>query len=579
MGWIIINIKINKMKNIKYLFLVFALFSMGACQDDVLDTVARDAFAEDLIYSDPSQVERLVFTAYNSTESWGINRFQWWGRRFNIEGGSFEAKFNFQDLDLFRVRAGWTASNTGIFNQKWSNYWDYVRLTNEFLDRIDESEAMAIDPEKVGILKAEMKFLRANLYSKLIKYYGGVPILERALGLEDNFDLVRNSYEECVDFIVRELDEAAAVLPETRPDSEFGRATKLAALAVKSRTLLYAASKLHDPSTVPNGPLYDYTKGSKWQDAADAAKAIIDIVGVRDLMPVNNAQDYQNLFLSPNQDILFARPFGSEFYDFGTDANSLWDQTQSPNGYTGWALSSPTHNFALQFNMADGTTTDGGGYDPQNPNADREMRYYANLLFNGADFRGREVQYYLSEDVDAFPHGLDSPEGLGNTQHSSKTGYNIRKFQDENVPVAGGISPQRPYILYRLAEIYLNYAEAQYHLGKEADALEYLNKVSSRALQPNITASSDALLEAIKRERRVELSFEGHNFFDERRWMEVDHLGFDIQGLKWTKKADGALEFDEYTVVTRPYFEKHYYLPIPITEVEKAPSMEQNFGY
>lgn len=571
--------KINIMKNIKYLFLVFAFFALSACQDDILDTVARDAFAEDLIYSDPSQVERLVFTAYNSTESWGINRFQWWGRRFNIEGASFEAKFNFQDRDLFRVRAGWTSSNTGIFSDKWRNYWDYVRLTNEFLDRIDESEAMQIDPEKVGILKAEMKFLRANLYSKLIKYYGGVPILERALGLEDNFDLVRNSYEECVDFIVRELDEAAAVLPETRPGNEFGRATKLAALAVKSRTLLYAASKLHDPGTVPNGPLYDYAKGSKWQDAADAAKVIIDIVGARDLMAVNNAQDYQNLFLSPNQDILFARPFGSEFYDFGTDANSLWDQTQSPNGYTGWALSSPTHNFALQFNMADGTSTDGGSYDPQNPNSDREMRYYANLLFNGADFRGREVQYYLSEDVNTYPHGLDSPEGLGNTQHSSKTGYNIRKFQDENVPVAGGISPQRPYILYRLAEIYLNYAEAQYHLGKEADALEYLNKVSRRALQPDISASGDALLEAIKRERRVELAFEGHNFFDERRWMEVDHLGFDIQGLKWTKKADGAVEFEEYTVVARPYFEKHYYLPIPNDEVEKAPSMEQNFGY
>lgn len=569
------------MKNIKlkYLFILFALFSISACQDDVLDTVAKDAFAEDLIYSDPGQVERLVFTAYNSTESWGINRFQWWGRRFNIEGGSFEAKFNFQDLDLFRVRAGWTASNAGIFTQKWRNYWDYVRLTNEFLDRIDESEAMKEDPEKVGILKAEMKFLRANLYSKLIKYYGGVPILDRALGLDDNFDLIRNSYEECVDFIVKELDEAAAGLPETRPANEFGRATKLAALAVKSRTLLYAASKLHDPSTSPNGPLYDYAKSTKWQDAADAAKAIIDIVGARDLMAVNNAQDYQNLFLSPNQDILFARPFGSEFYDFGTDANSLWDQTQAPNGYTGWALSSPTHNFALQFNMADGTSTDGGSYDPQNPNDNREMRYYADLLFNGAQFRGREVQYFLSEDVNAYPHGLDSPEGLGNTQHSSKTGYNIRKFQDENVPVAGGISPQRPYILYRLAEVYLNYAEAQYHLGKEADALEFLNKVSRRALQPEITANGDALLEAIKRERRVELCFEGHNFFDERRWMVVDHLGFDIKGHKWTKKADGALGFEEYTVVTRPYFEKHYYLPIPRTEVEKAPSMEQNFGY
>ncbi|RME02298.1 MAG: RagB/SusD family nutrient uptake outer membrane protein, partial [Bacteroidetes bacterium] len=269
------------MKNskFKFIFIVFALFAINACQTDILDTEALDAFTEDFIYSDPDQMEALVYTAYNSTESWGMNRFQWWGRRFNIEGGSFEAKFNFKNLELFRLRSGLTPSNAGIFTQKWRNYWDYVRMTNEFLDRVDGSEAMKINPDKVNMLKAEMKFLRANLYVKLINYYGGVPIIDRALGLEDNFDLVRNSYEECVDFIVKELDEAAAVLPETRPASEFGRATKLAALAVKSRILLYAASKLHDPSTIPNGPLYDYTKPTKWQDAADAAKAVIDLVG------------------------------------------------------------------------------------------------------------------------------------------------------------------------------------------------------------------------------------------------------------------------------------------------------------
>lgn len=568
-----------KNKNLAYIFLIFALFVTNGCEKDILNTEAKDAFTEDFIYGDPEQAERLVFSAYNSTESWGINKFQWWGRRFNIEAASYEAKFNFQNLDLFRVRAGWTASNTGLFTQKWSDYWSYVRLTNEFLDRVDGSEAMQINPNKMNILKAEMKFLRANLYAKLIQYYGGVPILDRALGLEDNFDLVRNSYEECVEFIVKELDEAAAVLPLSRPDGEFGRATKLAALAVKSRTLLYAASKLHDPGTVPNGPLYDFTNSNKWQDAASAAKAIIDLVNERDLIPVSNATDYQSLFLSSNPDIFFARPYSSEYYDFGTDANSLWDQTQSPNGYTGWALSSPTHNFALEFNMADGTSTDGSTFDPLNPNDNREMRYYANLLFNGAQFRGREVEYYLSEDVNVFPHGLDSPEGLGNTQHSSKTGYNIRKFQDESVPVAGGISANRPYILYRLAEVYLNYAEAMYHVGDENAARKFVNKVTSRALQPAITASGNDLLEAIKKERRIELCFEGHNFFDERRWMEEDHLGFDIKGLKWTKNVSGAETFTEYTVVTRPYFEKHYYLPVPNSEVEKAPSMLQNAGY
>ncbi|WP_066218963.1 RagB/SusD family nutrient uptake outer membrane protein [Formosa haliotis] len=568
------------MKNIKILYtaVICLLLTIISCSD-VLDTEASDAFAEDLIYSDPAQVERLVYTVYNSTESWGVNKQQWWPRRFNLEGASFEGKFNFNNLDLFRLQALWNPNNVGVFTEKWANYFDYLRLANEFLDRIDGSEAMSKDPGRINMLKGEMKFLRANIYAKLVSYYGGVPIMEHALNLNDNFNLERNSYEDCVDFIVNELNEAAELLPENRPASEFGRATKVAALAVKSRTLLYAASKLHDPSTAPNGPLYDYTKASKWQDASDAALAVIELVGARDLISVANAVDYQQLFLSPNQDILFARPYGSAYYDFGTDVNSLPDQTQSPSGYGGWALSSPSHNFALQFNMADGTTTKGSTFDASNPNANREMRYYADLNFNGATFRGRQVEYYLSEDTSVYPHGLDSPEGLGNVLHSSKTGYNIRKFQDESLVQLTDISAQRPYILYRLAEIYLNYAEAQYQLGNESESRMFLNKVAERALLPAITASGPELLEAIKRERRVELAFEGHNFFDERRWMNEAHLGYDIKGLTWTKAKDGSLSFKEYTVMTRPWDTKQYYLPIPASEVEKAPALEQNAGY
>ena len=569
------------MKKVKliYIYAILALFTTFGCSD-VLDTEASNAFGEDLIYSDPVQVEKLVFNVYNSTESWSLNRNDWWGLRFNIENASFESKFNFQNLDLLKDQAGWTASDVGLFGYKWNNYFYYIRLSNEFLDRIDKSKAMEVNPAKVAILKAEMRFLRANLYSKLIKYFGGVPIMEHALGLNDDFNIKRNSYEECVNFIVKELDDVATVLPESRPDSEFGRATKLAALAVKSRTLLYAASKLHDPAFAPkNDPLFVYTKATKWQDAADAAKAIVDLVGARDLIATADATAYQKLFLAPNADIIFARPYSSQYYEYGTDANSLPDLTQSPSGYGGWGLSSPTHNFSLEFNMNDGKTTASSSFNPVMPNANREMRYYANLLYNGAQFRGREVQYFLSDKPTVFPHGLDSPQGLGNVQHSSKTGYNMRKFQDESVAVAGGISAKRPYVLYRLAEIYLNYAEALYHLNDETTARTFLNKVSTRALQPAITATGPALLEAIKRERRVELCFEGHSFFDERRWMNEANLGFPIKGLTWTKSAAGIVSFTEYTVITRPWDVKQYYLPIPRTEREKAPALDQNFGY
>ena len=573
------------MKKIKliYLFAAIGFFSMTSCED-VLDTDSLDSYPSDLIFSDPVQLERVVYSAYNSTESWGLNKSIWWARRYNIEAGSFEAKFNFKNLNRLGLSGnGWNSLNVGDFRNKWRDYFLFVNEINQFLNNVDDSEAMAVNPEKVNGLKAEMKFLRANIYSKMIKMFGGIPIFETAFGLGSEFNIPRNSYEECVTFIVKELDEAAAILPETRPASEFGRATKLAALAVKARTLLFAASKLHDPATLPSGPLYDYAKATKWKDAADAAKVIIDLVGGRDLIATPNAAAYQKLFLSANQDILFARSYGETLYDFGLDVNSLPDQTQSPSGYGGWGLSSPTHNFALEFNMADGSTTSGPSYVAATPNANREMRYYADLNYQGAMFRGRAVDYALATDA-SQADGLDSANGSsvgssGNDNHSSKTGYNIRKFQDEELTTTTDISAGRPYVLYRLAEVYLNYAEAKAEMGEDAEAKIYLNKVSARALQPEITLGGDALKEAIKRERRIELAFEGHNFWDERRWMNPANLGFDIKGLKWEKGAAGVVTQTEYNVVTRPWFDKQYYLPIPNQEIQKASALIQNDGY
>lgn len=573
------------MKKIKkiYLFIAIGFLSMTSCED-VLQTTNLGAFPEDIVFSDPAQLERVVFSAYNSTNGWALNKTVWWSRRFNVEVGSFEAKFNFKDLDRLRLRGnGWSALNYGDFRNKWRDYYLFVNEINQFLDKVDASEAMQVDAAKVTVLKAEMKFLRANIYAKLIKMHGGVPIFKTAFGLESEFNLPRNSYEECVNFIVKELDEAAAMLPSTRPENEFGRATKLSALAVKSRALLFAASKLHDPSTAPSGALYDYGKGTKWQDAADAAKAVIDLVGNRNLISTPDAKSYQNLFLSANEDILFARPYGGDLYDFGLDVNTLPDQTQSPSGYGGWALSSPTHNFTLEFNMKDGTTTSGTTFNAANPNDNREMRYYADLNFQGSNFRGREVDYALASDPSQVD-GLDSSNGSkvgspGNDGHSSKTGYNIRKFQNESLVTLTETTAGRPYILYRLAEVYLNYAEAKAEMGNDTEAKIYLNKVSSRALQPVITSNGDALKEAIKRERRIELAFEGHNFYDERRWMNPSNLGFDVKGLKWEKGAGGVLSNTEYKVVTRPWFDRQYYLPIPNQEIQKASALVQNAGY
>jgi len=579
----------KSIKRYSTIVLTFILLTLGACEDS-LEIDVRDSFASDLVLSTPEQVELLMLTTYNSTESFGAGS-QFWARYMNVEIASFEARMNFnattQALDQFAVLRGWTSANVGQLGQKWQDLWTYVRQANVFLELVEGSEAQINNPDEIEALKAEMRFLRANQYSKLLKFFGGVPLLTSAATLDDDFNIPRNSYQEVVEFIVSEIDEIAPLLPLTRDSGEFGRATRLAALALKSRTLLYAASDLHDPSLAPqssNLELYTYNKAGKWQDAADAAAAVIDLVEDRDLISTPNAKAYQELFLSENQDILFARPFGGSVFGFGTDVTTQPDNAQSPRGFDGWGLSTPLHNYTLIYNMNDGNTTDSPSYDTANPYENREMRFYANINYQGAIFRGRPIDYSISVDNTVVPDGLDSfsqdQQTLGNFRHGSTTGYAMRKFQNEALGTdVKQASPGRPYIIYRLAEIYLNYAEASFRAGDEETARRYVSRVSERALQPAITASGPELLEAIKRERRVELAFEGHNFFDERRWLNEDNLGFDVQGLRWAKDLDENVSFEEFTIETRPFDQKQYYLPIPQSETNRTEALIQNVGY
>ena len=190
-------------------------------------------------------------------------------------------------------------------------------------------------------------------------------------------------------------------------------------MALKSRVLLYAASPLHDPgsSGAPRGPLYDYTKSSKWQDASDAAKALIDL-GQYSLVQVNSVDDYHSLFLSPNSELIFARPFSPDFPNAGTNFNSLPDKAHGAVANGGWGISNPTHNFVQDFKMANGMRINetGSGYDPGNIYANREMRFYANINYQGATFKGVELEYWS-------PFGNASKDLPGNDgKHFAKTG-------------------------------------------------------------------------------------------------------------------------------------------------------------
>lgn len=569
------------MKNIKSLILSILFASLSYSCTDVLDTKPGNAYSDVDIFSNIELTERYVFYAYNSTENWGLNFADWWTRRINIENASDEAWFHFVPQNFLITRSQIAPNNLGFFRAKWASYYSFIGEINQFLANVDNTPVATSNPDEVAILKAEMLYLRANAYARLINFHGGVPLIKESFQLNDDFVVPRNSYEESVDFIVSDLNQAIALLPESkmvRNGAEFGRVSKGACMALKSRVLLYAASELHDPSTVPNGPLYDYTKSSKWQDAADAAKALID-KNAYSLVSVGSAKEYQEMFLRPNSELILGRPYSPEFPNTPNDFNTLPDKAQSPHSSGGWGLSNPTHNFVMDFKMANGKRINesGSGFDDNDIYANREMRFYANINFQGADFRGNILDY-------SSPAGADAKEAPGQV-HYAATGYNLRKFLDESITIDAEQSPRRPYPLARLAEIYLNYAEAQYQLGNEEEARKYASMVSQRVGLPAITSSGEDLLEDIKYERQMELAYEGHRFFDLRRWMDADKIAEDILGVQW-KKVDasgnldpfGTLVMTNILIEDRSFTEANYYLPIPLSEVEKT-GILQNYGY
>ena len=336
-------------------------------------------------------------------------------------------------------------------------------------------------------MKGEMKFIRAWIYANLIWRYGDVPLITDLFELNQDYKVKRDSYSDCVDFITKELDEAMTWLPAKSSSETLGRATGDACKALKARVLLYAASEQNNPS---------HSK-EKWEAAAEATKAVLDA-------GYSLGNDYQSVFLEDNDEIIFARYF--------TQANSTdFMLFNGRNGSNGWTGENPTQNLVNAYEMTNGELpylneelplkiNPASGYDESNPYAGRDPRLDASILHDGSMWAGRETETWHG--------GLDSPESSIGSWNASKTAYAFKKFMVESV------KPENPWIFFRLAEFYLNYAEIMYELGNEEQAREYVNKVRARQSvnMPPVTASGEKLRDKIRNERRVELAFEGHRF-------------------------------------------------------------------
>jgi len=414
-------------------------------------------------------------------------------------------------------------------------------------------------------LTGELKFQRAFRYFDLIRNYGEVVLVgDRVYNLSDDFSTtdslyVRSSIKDGIKYVTKELDEAAALLPIDHSNSNWalGRATKGAALALKSRLLLYAASPLFNAGT--------------WADAADAAK---DVMNLQQYSLYEGG--YGKLFLTAtnNPEIIFER-----LYTTGA-VHVAMEIANGPNGYDGWGGNTPLQNLVDDYEMANGKPIKDktSGYDSTHPYANRDPRFYATILYNGAPYRGDTVWTYT-------PGGKDSKDGPSNW-NTSKTGYYLKKFMNDNLPIVNpwGIAGTQPWIYFRYAEILLNYAEAENEaVGPTSDVYSAINKVRKRAGMPDLPdgLTQESMRTAIRYERRVELAFEEHRYYDVRRWKIADVTENEpAYGISVTK-ANGQFTYNRITAMSGKHFEdKQYWLPIPREEILASDNkLKQNSGY
>src|SRR5690606_9790898 len=346
--------------------------ALTACENDVLDKGPLDVIDENIVWSDPQTAELYLNDLYNYLSSYNI-----WDNMDNMS-------------DLTEGGHSWLACYTYNYGEVSASYdpygkWSYYRQIRRVNNLLDHADMLTGDQDMIDRVMGQAIYLRAYFYFYLVRAYGGVPLITHAQTLDEDLAVTRNSYEECVAFIADEMDRAADLLPLQWDGPNLGRPTKGTALAVKARMLLYAASPLNSPEN-------DLTK---WQAAADAAKAVIDL-DVYELYP-----EYDKLFLDDNnQEVIFDVQWAYPYRVTSDPAEIVSAEfIINPQGLNGaFGMNRPTQEYVDMFEMANGKpiTDPTSGYDPSNPYEGRDPRFYASIFYNGVPWREDTVETFIN---------------------------------------------------------------------------------------------------------------------------------------------------------------------------------------
>jgi len=619
-------------KLIKKILPFLALSAMlGACKKDFLNTLPLDKPPASTVWADPSLSEAFVTDIYNVYHDGILNQE-------SMDCITDNALYNFGRMDI--MEANINPSNTGWVNNtyEWGEMYFRIRATNTALENLATA---TFDLAMADKLKGESYFLRAHCYNQLLRYYGGVPIIKSTYKLSTpDFKVPRNTYAECVDAIVSDLDSASLLLKGK--SMGLGRATSDAAMALKSRVLVYAASDLHDMPTAKakspllsgysNPELLGYVSGDRterWTKARDAAKAVIDLgtYGYKLDLTAPASKDeaianYKDVYLSRNggeKESLLSKYYVNASAD---DWGSWYPRNNTTNGYHGWTSSEPTQNLVDNYEMMDGSKFDWtNAAQAASPYENRDPRFYASILYDGVPWKPRttdgagidpygEIQFGSYEVGTAGSattyFGLDTRNSSIENWNGTRTGYSIRKFTNDNTALVDMNNRQQvPSIQIRYTEVVFNYIEASLALGDEATAKTWLNKIRFRSGMPAVTETGDALIARYQNERNIEMLFEEQRFYDARRWMIAPQtLGQKVRTMTITGKLKPGKTVtvyryskDDYDynyrvqniesgVENRTWDDKLYFPPIKLDEINrnfdpalKKSTLIQNPGY
>lgn len=540
---------------------------MEAC--NYLDFDESVGKSEEYMYGYFDEAKKLVAHIYGQLPSdWG-----------SIDGALRECATDnaihvWKDSNVYGfVDGSWSPVNT--IDDVWEKYYSAIRSANLFLetytlesfDKFSENEDYPELIQVASLYPYEVRFLRAFFYFELAKRYGNVPLIKDVLTEEQANEVVQTEFDDIISFICQECDDIKDVLPISYsglPQAETGRITKGACLALKSRATLYAASPLFNKNNDTN----------KWQKAVDSAWELVSMVKKDNIYQLVNGEvkwGNGNSALNSKQLILECR--GGESNDF--------EKKNFPIGYEGGNTGTcPSQNLVDAFEYNNYL------FDWENDkhiqgiySSTRDARLAETVLYNGATWKGQTVE--------TFYNGRNGQPLFAATL----TGYYLKKYVDSSISFAVNNTTKKPhhYILFRYAEVLLNYAEALFALKgtpNYTDAVYTLspvaavNEVRKAAGANNLSAAmtAETFEVRLRNERRVEFAFEDHRFWDIRRWM-IGPETTDIYGIEITLKPDGGYDYKKVLVEKRVWDDKMYLYPISQSERLKNNKLVQNPGW